>query len=247
MSTNSDLLDIIEAAVGQGWRHRRTNSNHHQLFSPNGKDIVTTGGTPSDHRAIDNFVAELKRAGFVRGLQTLGESLRPSTIEVKVNGSNGAKGTNGVNHPKLSATEYILDYMQRQGGEITTAELKNYVRSHRPDLETNSTVSATTYLCASKKIRRVGYGRFALVAKPELTLAPPVVVAPAPEAPLYAAPSAPAVPHLVAGARTGDARIDEDLAALDGALVALAQLDGVVRRNRDVLQQLANLKALLNK
>jgi len=34
------------------------------FFAPDGVNKVTAGGTPSDHRGIDNVLAELRRYGF---------------------------------------------------------------------------------------------------------------------------------------------------------------------------------------
>lgn len=47
------------------------------------------------------------------------------------------------------------------------------------------------------------------------------------------------------GATTGDAQIDADLRLIDDALVALARIEEVVRRNRAVLMKAAELKKLL--
>jgi hypothetical protein len=54
---------IVEALQAQGWRVE--SGKHYQAFSPDGTTIVTFARTPSDHRAIKNTIARLRRGGFV--------------------------------------------------------------------------------------------------------------------------------------------------------------------------------------
>lgn len=57
--------DIVRLALGQGWRVEQTKSSHWKFVPPDAtKKIVVTGGTPSDHRALKNFLADLKRQGL---------------------------------------------------------------------------------------------------------------------------------------------------------------------------------------
>jgi predicted RNA binding protein YcfA (HicA-like mRNA interferase family) len=63
-SAKKDLKKILREAERQGWQVRQTKNGHWQAFSPDGAGIVTTGGTPSDHKALKNFVAQLRRYGF---------------------------------------------------------------------------------------------------------------------------------------------------------------------------------------
>lgn len=56
-----DLLDLAE---DQQWKIERTGKNHYKLTSPTGL-IVGHSSTPSDHRAVMNFRAELKRKGLL--------------------------------------------------------------------------------------------------------------------------------------------------------------------------------------
>jgi hypothetical protein len=58
-----DLEDIIDLAQQKGWRVK-TGNGHKQVFSPDGKSIVTVAGTPSDYRALLNIKADFKRAGL---------------------------------------------------------------------------------------------------------------------------------------------------------------------------------------
>jgi hypothetical protein len=56
---------IISRALSQGWTCSLTKSNHWRCVPPTkDADIVYTGSTPSDHRAVDNFLAEMRRNGL---------------------------------------------------------------------------------------------------------------------------------------------------------------------------------------
>jgi hypothetical protein len=63
MSTRKELRELLRAVDAQGGTIRKI-KNGYQVFAPNGIDIVTLHGTPSDRRALANAVAELRRAGF---------------------------------------------------------------------------------------------------------------------------------------------------------------------------------------
>jgi hypothetical protein len=61
-----DIKDIVEAARNQGFRVERTKKGHWVFYSPDtSRKPVFHSGTPGDRRAIDNLLAELRRAGFV--------------------------------------------------------------------------------------------------------------------------------------------------------------------------------------
>jgi hypothetical protein len=47
-----------------GLAHRETGRGHVQILGPAGEVLVTTSGTTSDHRALKNATAQLKRAGY---------------------------------------------------------------------------------------------------------------------------------------------------------------------------------------
>lgn len=63
-SAKKELKEITREAERQGWRVGETKKGHPQFFAPDGENIVTGSGTPSDHRSIDNLVARLRRYGF---------------------------------------------------------------------------------------------------------------------------------------------------------------------------------------
>lgn len=65
MSTLS-FSEIEKAAVQQEWVVERTGRQHRRLVPPDKtQEIVVTSGTPSDQRAVKNFLSKMKRSGFV--------------------------------------------------------------------------------------------------------------------------------------------------------------------------------------
>jgi predicted RNA binding protein YcfA (HicA-like mRNA interferase family) len=64
--TKIDLREIEKAAKEQGWQVGRTMKGHLRYVPPDPtRRIVIGSGTPSDSRAMKNFLAELKRQGFI--------------------------------------------------------------------------------------------------------------------------------------------------------------------------------------
>ena len=61
-----DMKSLEKAAKEQGWEIGHTKKGHPRWVPPDpSKPIVIGSGTPSDYRAIKNFLAQLKRSGFV--------------------------------------------------------------------------------------------------------------------------------------------------------------------------------------
>jgi hypothetical protein len=61
-----DFKDVRKEAERQGWRTEQTKSGHWRFIPPDPtKPMVVTSSTPSDHRTLMNFIAELRRKGFV--------------------------------------------------------------------------------------------------------------------------------------------------------------------------------------
>ena len=61
-----DLRDIQRAAKEQGWDVGRTKKGHLKFVPPDlTKHIVIEAGTPSDWRAVNNLLSQLKRQGFI--------------------------------------------------------------------------------------------------------------------------------------------------------------------------------------
>jgi hypothetical protein len=237
---NVDMDKIIKQARDQGFRYQRTEKNHHQFYAPDGKTIVTHSATGSDTRGDDNFMADMKRAGYTHGLSSLGEALRAA----------GTKAPNGG--AKLSVAQYALDALSRHPEGLGYADLTAVVRSQRPDVGESALSVALSQMVARGQVQRLGprgqstYRLYPLTVMPvtRAALEQPKANGHGTVAVQDAGPVA-APPTVEAGARTGDAAIDSDLEILDRALAALADIEGVVRKNREVLAQLASLKKML--
>lgn len=63
-SAKKDLKKILAEAERQGWRVQLLKSGHYRLYAPDGKSIVHAASTPSDHRAVDNMIAQMRAYGF---------------------------------------------------------------------------------------------------------------------------------------------------------------------------------------
>lgn len=59
-----EVRELAAAAERRGWRVIRLRSGHVQFCPPTGPLIVASG-TASDHRAIRNLRAHLRRAGLM--------------------------------------------------------------------------------------------------------------------------------------------------------------------------------------
>ena len=64
MAAKKELKEIVKAAEKQDWRVETRKSGHLIFYAPDGINRVTTGGTPSHHKAIDNLLSYLRRYGF---------------------------------------------------------------------------------------------------------------------------------------------------------------------------------------
>ena len=60
-----DLQTILDKLQANGWRVEITKKGVVKMFSPDGATLVTCHQTESDHRALKNTVARLRRAGAV--------------------------------------------------------------------------------------------------------------------------------------------------------------------------------------
>lgn len=117
MSQAGDVQKVIRNAITQGFKYSKTSGGHHQLLAPNGHDIIHHSGTPSDHRGFYNFIAQLKRAGYME-LQTLGDAM-PQKI------SEG---------PKLTVKQYVIDLLARHPEGLQAEDISAYIHTVRPDV-----------------------------------------------------------------------------------------------------------------
>lgn len=62
---SKDWKSIAKELRRQGWELTPTRNGHWRCVPPDrGKPIVHVSGTPSDRRAIDKVLGDLKRSGF---------------------------------------------------------------------------------------------------------------------------------------------------------------------------------------
>lgn len=61
-----DVRKIVKAAKSQGWHEDRTTRGHVRLTpADKAKEPSIFSGTPSDVKAIRNFLSHLRRNGFI--------------------------------------------------------------------------------------------------------------------------------------------------------------------------------------
>lgn len=60
---NKEYPKVRKEAERQGWKVKPTRKGE-MLLAPDGVTSVQWHHTPSDHRALDNMVAKMRRAGF---------------------------------------------------------------------------------------------------------------------------------------------------------------------------------------
>ena len=234
MSFDSDLARVVKRATDQGFRVRQTERNHWQFYAPNKEDIVTTGGTPSDARSWANFMAGLKRAGYE-------DTDGPKTVMAAALEQASAAAVGPLETPPalqvarsgMKLIDVVSDTLRQHADRIyTVEELNLIVRSHGMTPGETSVSGALMRLVDRGAVRRLGRGQYRWE---DGSGARPVVFAPAPAV----------QEHELPGTTTGDVDIDADLRALDEALVALAKLEAVIRRNRAIAARTADLKKLL--
>jgi hypothetical protein len=63
-SSNKNLTQLMQEAKTQGWTIERRKNGHLKWVSPMGY-VVFTSFTPSDPRAINNVIQDLRVGGFI--------------------------------------------------------------------------------------------------------------------------------------------------------------------------------------
>jgi len=58
---SKDLNNLVKQLVRMGWSFSR-GSRHGRLSSPDGGPVLTVPGSPSDHRTLQNFRSDVRRA-----------------------------------------------------------------------------------------------------------------------------------------------------------------------------------------
>jgi hypothetical protein len=121
---------------------------------------------------------------------------------------------------------------------MASGDIDAYVHSQRPDLSATVTSSTLSTLKSKGKLERTAGGRYRLAGE---------VVGPSKESLQI---NINGIEKLVKSlppkeAAASEDTLNEDLKLLDAALDALAQIEGVVKRNREVLRQVEALRRML--
>jgi len=156
MSSHSKLIDaVISAATAQGWRHSRTTSGHHQFYSPNKQDIIVTSGTPSDARAMDNFLAAMKRAGYVDcaavpAKHSIADKLRAALAAPLP--ESPAK--------RLTLPQIVIGFLERHARAASIEDIAIVAKYHRPTLQRTTLLHELARLADEGRIQRIGRGLY---------------------------------------------------------------------------------------
>ncbi len=251
MSYESDIEKLRRSAERQGWRYSKTTRGHHQFYAPNKHDIITFAGTPGDVRGFTNSVAQMKKCGYIEPnggplRHTLGDALQAPQAEpqsapevvMSVVSRIGAGG-----RPRIPAL--VIEYLDtHKDRTFTPDEIALHVVALRPGTDQLIIKQECSRICKEGRIRRGAYGEYAsnhYRSTQELRQPPALPPPPAPPP-----TQTPPPPDAVAAPATVE-NIDDDIAQLDAALAALGTIEAVVRRNRDVMKQFKELKAMLDK
>ncbi len=273
MSEEGDLRQLIKRAQEQGFRHQTTARNHHQFIPPDRtKSMVVTSGTPSDYRSWNNFLADMKRAGFKGEEMELSEtadSVCPNCHNDISKGPHGqacpaanitagtATATTSLGEALAAARAVQPTHPTGQPKLSAAAYVRDFVKSRGPGIifTNGEALDAIRIHRPEATMQAVHQAMMELNNKGEVArlergtyrrIDRTAPVAPAAPQANGAAPATD-TKEIIAGTRTGNTGIDSNLAELDEALVALAKIENVVKRTRVALVQVAELSSLLAK
>lgn len=265
---------VVKNAREQGWTHRFTERGHHQFLAANGKDIVHAAGTPSDQRGWQNFMGDMRRAGYQSHPNgaTLGEVA--GDLLQRANGSAEVKAAGA----QVSARDVVRDQLRQHPEGMGIGAITEVFRKLRPETHPNNVSAAMSQLVSRGEVVRMeAKGHYRLATEEDKRRA---AIGAAPKAP----PSATGTPsncgscggpltesrdpkiykcsglHAVSVAKmvapvqaaalsTGDDQIDSELAELDAAVTQVLDgfttLERLLRRHRETMRALAQVKKML--
>jgi hypothetical protein len=207
----SDIREIDRQLQDQGWRQEETSKGHVRYLPPDAKaPIVVRSGTPSDHRAWDNFMAQLKRSG--------------AKLE---------KTQKHTRRQQRSVPSQVLQIMKdRPGHTFTTDEVALIFGARNPGrISTKSSVKtlvgvAFCNLHSQGEITRVAMGQYVFKAPPAPKPAPEAAFTPAndPKAALGNGSNGPAQLALHPMPALGDQDMRQLTAALYDALGTIEKI-----------------------
>lgn len=231
-----DMDDLIQNAKGQGWRYDRATNGHHRFYSPDRKSIVTFASTPSDHRGWQNSLSDMKRAGYV---PPNGNYTAPKLGDLMARGTQAepkheTAGRGDVVRAVLACAR------NHAGAVIDTDTIFRTVKMSVPQTTRDSVLQTLGRIEGKDQgdgvLVRLERGTYRW-RRNDLTPAPPPTTQAPPPPNTNSAP--------VAAAPIGDDSLAADIAALDTALAALGEIEGVVRRTKQKIDQLIALRKAL--
>lgn len=240
MSYEGDLDKVRKKAEQQGWRYDKTTGGHHRFFSPDKESIVTASGTPGDQRGWLNFLAEMKRAGYKDDFGALGHTLGEA-LQAAQEKNNAPPAppveqpTVSVKEDTVSVTDHVRSLLKNHPTKVfSVEEIMTKVKAVSKKANKPSVSQALTTGAKRGTFKRVGEGRSGLYQWGGAAV--PTKAEQAKKIKEATHKGA------VVGAMTGDPTIDADLTIIDEALGALGRIEEVVKRNRDRLFAMAELK-----
>lgn len=247
MSYDSDIDRVRKKAELQGWRYTKSTNGHHQFYSPDKESIVTAAGTPSDYRGWQNFLSDMKRAGFKwDDFGSMGQALAEAKEKVEPQPPTPLQVAMGKVTNLLSASDHVYSLLKNNPTkQFHVQEVLDKVRVVCPSASMGAVSQKLMTMVNKGDALRLGHQRsgiYQFKLHPVAPTSPPPVQATATPTP----PPVEAKPTgSLLGSYTGDEAIDADLRIMDNALGALGQIEEVVKRNRERLFKLAELKKLL--
>lgn len=231
-----DIDELRKHAVAQGWRYDTANTGHHRFYGPDKHTIVTFASTPSDWRGYQNSLSEMKRAGY----RPPNGSYTPPTLadampkRPQAEPTHAEKETAGRGEV-LNAV--LATFRNNAGRALDLDTIAIQARTLVP-ITTRDSVQQTLIRITGKDfhdgtIQRMERGMYKWRPKVEPPPPPPT--------------PAPVAPPVQAAPPTEPGSVDDDIAELDEALAALGRIESLVRRNREVMKQFRELKAMLDK
>lgn len=237
MNHAGQLRNLCKEAESQGFRVKQLNNGHWRFYSPDGVNMVVVSATPSDNRAWDNILAQLRRAGFRDRKQEESDMSSQHATTSLAEAFTSAKEETPVPLRRGQLQEIILQAMGKHPDHVhSTDEVVALVKYHGIQTERQSVLSCLATLAQLGKIDRTGFGhyRYSRETEPEIQPAPQ-------EEPMTPPPP----PH----AEQPETSLDTDERELEQALAegiaALSRLETVARRWQRKIQALRRLKAEL--
>jgi predicted RNA binding protein YcfA (HicA-like mRNA interferase family) len=128
----SDLDKLLQQLQRAGWRVTKTRGGHWKVWSPDGKAAVVTSGTPGDRRALANFRAQLKRAGYK---PPVGRPRKPKAPAAAPPLPTPTPAPAAAPAPSAGPSELDLDLQALAGVLDALVAFEGLVRKYRAKLE----------------------------------------------------------------------------------------------------------------